>query len=78
MEKPFDQPSRIGTEISVTGKWVPTQPDGWFWKSAESREMRAEWEAIHAEAKADPGVLSTETLIYLRLVKQTYDWGAGE
>ncbi len=24
------------------------------------------------------GVLSTETLIYLRLVKQTYDWGAGE
>lgn len=53
-------PTRLGTEISVTGKWIPTTPDGWFYKSPESREMRKEWEDIHAEAKAHPGVLSTE------------------
>ncbi len=53
-------PSRIGTEISVTGKWVPTKPGGRFRKSAESTEMLREWEDIHADAKADPGVLSTE------------------
>ena len=54
------EPSRNGAEISVTGKWIPSRPDGWFWKSAESEQMRQEWEDIHAEAKADPGVLSTE------------------
>ncbi|NNC43480.1 MAG: hypothetical protein HKO03_09615 [Acidimicrobiia bacterium] len=52
--------SRIGTEISVTGKWVPTKPGGLFRKSAESISMLREWEDIHAGAKADPGVLSTE------------------
>lgn len=54
------EPSRIGQEISVTGKWVPKKPDGLFRKSAESKEMLQEWEDIHAGAKSDAGVLSTE------------------
>jgi hypothetical protein len=53
-------PSKIGDEISVTGKWVPTKPGGLFRKSAESKEMLNEWEDIHAAASADIGVLSTE------------------
>ena len=56
----LDVPSRLGTEISVTGKWVPNAPDGWFFRSESSREMRAEWQAIHDDAKAHDGVLSTE------------------
>jgi len=54
------EPSRIGEEISVTGKWVPTRPGGLFKKSAESKEMLTEWEDIHQGARADDGVLSTE------------------
>jgi quinol monooxygenase YgiN len=54
------EPSKIGQEISITGKWVPTKPGGLFWKSNESKEMVKEWEDIHVGAKADPGVLSTE------------------
>ena len=54
------EPSRIGTEISVTGKWVPTNPSGRFRTTAESREMLAEWQDIHAGARAHPGVLATE------------------
>jgi quinol monooxygenase YgiN len=54
------EPSRIGQEISVTGKWIPVKKGGRFRKSAESKEMLQEWEDIHAGAKADPGVLSTE------------------
>jgi quinol monooxygenase YgiN len=53
-------PTRIGGEISVTGKWVPTKPGGRFRKSEESRAMLVEWEDIHASARADEGVLSTE------------------
>ena len=52
--------SRIGPEISITGKWVPTKPGGLFRKSAESKEMLQEWEDIHAGARADDGVLFTE------------------
>ena len=47
------EPSRIGTEISITGKWVPTEPGGRFRTSPEAREMLAEWEDIHAGARAD-------------------------
>jgi quinol monooxygenase YgiN len=54
------EPSRIGSEISITGKWVPTKPGGRFRKSAESQEMLQEWEDIHAGAAADAGVLATE------------------
>ena len=54
------EPPRIGSEISVTGKWVPAKPGGRFRKSEDAEEMLAEWEAIHAAAKEHPGVLSTE------------------
>jgi quinol monooxygenase YgiN len=53
-------PTRIGDEISITGKWVPAKPGGRFRTSEESREMLQEWEAIHQSARADTGVLSTE------------------
>jgi len=53
-------PSRIGDEISITGKWVPKTPGKRFRKSADSQEMLAEWQDIHAGARADDGVLSTE------------------
>jgi len=53
-------PSKIGNEISVTGKWVPAKAGGLFRKSAESTEMLKEWEDIHAAACADIGVLATE------------------
>jgi quinol monooxygenase YgiN len=54
------EPSKIGQEISVTGKWITVKKGSRFRKSAESKEMLQEWEDIHAGAKADPGVLSTE------------------
>ena len=54
------EPSKLGQEISVTGKWIPTKQGGLFRKSAESKEMLEEWEDIHADAKGDAGVLSTE------------------
>jgi quinol monooxygenase YgiN len=54
------EPSKINDEISVTGKWIPTKPGGIFRKSVESKDMLNEWEDIHAGAKADSGVLSTE------------------
>ena len=54
------EPSKLGGEISVTGKWVPTKQGGLFRRSAESNEMLEEWEDIHAGAKGDSGVLSTE------------------
>ncbi|MDH3540039.1 MAG: hypothetical protein OEP52_08600 [Acidimicrobiia bacterium] len=54
------EPSKIGDEISVTGKWISTRPGGRFRKSAESKEMLKEWEDIHAGARDDAGVLSTE------------------
>ena len=58
---PFlSEPSRIGQEISITGKWVPTNQGGFFRKSAESKEMLKEWEDIHIGAKGDAGLLSSE------------------
>jgi len=56
----LSEPSRIGSEISVTGKWIPSKPGGRFRTSAESQQMLAEWEDIHAGARASAGVLSTE------------------
>ncbi len=53
-------PSRLGAEIAVTGKWVPKTPGFLFRKSADSKEMLKEWEDIHADARGDNGVLSTE------------------
>jgi quinol monooxygenase YgiN len=54
------EPSRLGDEISITGKWVPSKPGGRFRTTDESREMLQEWEDIHQGARADAGVLSTE------------------
>ena len=54
------EPSKLGQEISVTGKWIPTKKGGLFRKSAESRELLRGWEDIHAGAQGDAGVLSTE------------------
>ncbi len=56
----LSEASRIGTEISVTGKWVPSKPGGLFRRSAASQGMLSEWEDIHAGARATDGVLSTE------------------
>ncbi len=54
------EPTKLGQEISITGKWVPLKKSGLFRKSAESKEMLKEWEDIHLGAKNHPGVLSTE------------------
>ena len=54
------EPSRLGDEISITGKWVPSKPGGRFRTTEESRDMLEEWEDIHQGARADVGVLSTE------------------
>lgn len=54
------EPSRIGAEISITGKWIPIKQGGRFRATDESKEMLHEWENIHEGARADPGVLSTE------------------
>ncbi|MEM7285075.1 MAG: hypothetical protein AAF480_01880 [Actinomycetota bacterium] len=54
------QPSRIGTEITVTGKWVPAGRSGTFRTTAESTAMQAEFEALHASAEGHPGVLTSE------------------
>ena len=51
---------QIGTEISVTGKWVPRTPGGFFRKSSDAPELLREWEDIHTEARAAEGVLQTE------------------
>lgn len=54
------EPSKIGEEITVTGKWVPSTPGRLFRKSVDSVDMLREWEDIHAGARADDGILSTE------------------
>ncbi len=56
----MQEPTRLGDEISITGKWVPTKKGGLFRKSAESKEMTKEWEAIHKGARNHNGMLSTE------------------
>lgn len=54
------EPSKLGGEITITGKGTPVKQGGRFRKSAESKEMLQEWEDIHAGAREDAGVLSTE------------------
>lgn len=53
-------PSEIGTEISITGKWTPSKKSGIFRKSATSKGMLKEWEDIHLGARNHEGMLSTE------------------
>lgn len=52
--------TKIGSEISITGKWVAAKKSGFFRKSAEYKEMLKEWDSIHQEAKMHQGMLSTE------------------
>ena len=49
------EPSKLGQEISLTGKWIPKKQGGRFRKSAESKEMLEEWEDIHAGARERRG-----------------------
>ena len=56
----MSEPAKLGEEVSITGKWIPTKKGGLFKKSKESKEMLKEWEDIHAEAKVHDGMLSTE------------------
>lgn len=55
-----DTTFKIGSEISVTGKWVPRAPGGLFRKSPDTADLLQEWEDIHADARASAGVLQTE------------------
>ena len=50
----------IGTEISITGKWVPKTPGGLFRRSPDADGLFIEWENIHKDAREDPNVLHTE------------------
>jgi hypothetical protein len=52
--------TKIGTEISITGKWVATQKSSFFRKSTEYNEMLKEWDGIHMEARQHEGMMSTE------------------
>jgi quinol monooxygenase YgiN len=52
--------TKIGTEISITGKWIPTKKGGLFRKSDESKNMTKEWANIHQDARKHKGILSTE------------------
>lgn len=56
----LSEEAKIGSEISITGKWVPTKKGGLFRKSKESKEMLKEWEEIHQGARKHHGILSTE------------------
>ena len=52
--------TKNGTEISITGKWIPTKKSSFFRKSEEAKEMLKEWESIHNEARGHKGMLHTE------------------
>ena len=54
------EPTRLGDEISVTGKWFATEKTGRLRRDHSSETLQQQWAEIHAEATADSGVLSTE------------------
>lgn len=54
------KPTKLGSEITITGKWVPKTKGGLFSKSGDNKNMLKEWEDIHVGARNDLGVLSTE------------------
>ena len=56
----METPIKIGTELSITGKWIPKTKGGIFKKSQDSNEMLKEWEDIHYDARKHQGMLSTE------------------
>lgn len=53
------EPSKTGSEISVTGKWSPTK-GRMFGRSAESKATKEELEGILATTKSESGVLAME------------------
>lgn len=55
----LSETSKIGDEISITGKWIPTNKSNFFKSSTESKEILKEWEDIHLGAKRHEGILST-------------------
>ena len=56
----MQEPTKLGQEISITGKWLPSRKSTLFRKSPESKELLKEWENIHQEARKHKGMLSTE------------------
>ena len=52
--------TQIGTEVSITGKWIPRTPGSLFRKSPDSNDLRREWDEIHNHARAQQGMLQTE------------------
>ena len=42
----LSEPTKLGSEISVTGKWIPKKKSRLFRKSTELNEMLEEWEDI--------------------------------
>ncbi|NQW27231.1 MAG: hypothetical protein HQ474_05200 [Flammeovirgaceae bacterium] len=56
----LSQPTKIGEEISITGKWVPKGKGGLFGKSKEANIMMKEWKIILELSKNEPAILSTE------------------
>ncbi len=53
------QPSRLGTEIALTGKWTASTGKT-VGRSAASKQLLHARQAIHDAAASDPGILSTE------------------
>ena len=52
--------TQIGTEISITGKWVAKGKSSFFGKSKDYQGMLIAWDDIHQAAKNHPGMLATE------------------
>ena len=68
--------SKIGEEISITGKWVPTKKGGMFRKSAESKEMLKEWEDIH-HSQTEPPISNKLKAMQVKM-KTWYYWNFQE
>ena len=54
------EPTKLGQEVSMTGKWISKKKGGLFRQSAETKEMLKVLEDIHHSAKDYAGILSTE------------------
>lgn len=60
LAKHLTEPSKIGDEISITGKWVPRDKGSFLRKSSDASQMIKEWEDIHSSAREHYGILATE------------------
>lgn len=52
------EPSQLGPEISLTGKWSPKSPNTLFKRSTDSTQMHEHLKSIHNKAQEVSGVLS--------------------